>query len=628
MTVLARAGWLLSAIFFATILSSILHVDYLSASAGAVLLVVAVTALVRPDIGVLIVVTVTPVAWYLASWTWHSTIGWAEAVVCAVLSGASLNALRGRKGKGDGLPLSMSAPAVLFGATVVASLIASLAPASLRLGPAFTAAVLTQLTHQYFTDLRGFPGLHAGTLLLEGTVLFALAARIASTRTPGDGFQRRVAAAAAASAALAGAFNIARLVRAAARSDAFWASLADLAQRLRWNVHYADFNAAGSYFVMTALVAAALAVTSRGPRRVAWAAVAATIAAALWLTSSRVAVLAGVLAPSVIFLIVELARGRARAMRAAGIALAGLVLLGAIAVALPQRGNQQSTLLATDVRFGLIQTGARMIASDPVFGIGLAEFYQRSGEFSSPDLIAKFPVALHENAHNNFLQVAAELGVAGGVLFVWLMAAGLLAAGRRAVITRDPFLLVMLAGLSAFALTCIGGHPLLIPEPGYVFWTLLGVAAGSSIPLSPPRARLRWVVAICLAVVMLTLPWRTRAAMHGADLEHVGIGVPTTWEVSPDGTRYREAHGHATLFVPVGSGVKLRVYPLADQPLRLEIRLDGRVADIVLLKPREWNDLMIPRRNVASAARYGPLDLRLIDADQTAMWLTKDEPLR
>jgi O-antigen ligase len=625
-TVLARAGWLLSAAFFGTILSSVLLVDHLAVSADILLLLIAVVAALRPDVGVMVVVAVTPVAWYLASQTWHSNIVWAEAIACAVLTGASLNAVRGRDGDGR-LPLSLSAPAVLFGAIVVASLIASLGPAALRLGPAFANAFVTQLTREYFTDVRGFPGLHAGALLLEGLVLFAVAARIAAGRQPGDGLPRRIAAAAAASAALAGALNIDRLVRSAARGDSFWASLGDLADRFRWNVHYTDFNAAGSYFVMTALVAAALAVSVRGGRRIAWAAAAATIAAALWLTSSRVAVLAGVLAPGAIFMLAELARGRARAMRAAGIAAAGVVLLAVMAIALPQRGNQKSSLIATDVRFGLIQTGARMIASYPVFGIGLAEFYQRSGEFSSPDLIAKFPVAVHENAHNNFVQVAAELGVAGGLLFAWLIAAALAITGRRAVTTRDPFLLLTFAGLGAFVLTCLGGHPLLIPEAGYVFWTMLGVAAGASASPGHPRSRLRWLVAICLATIALTLPWRVRATMQDADLEHAAIGVLTNWQDSPDGRRYREFQGSATLFVPQGSALRLGVYPLTDQPVRLEIRLDGRVADIVLLTPRQWNDLTVPARNVTTPARYGPLDLRLIDASQTAMWITKVQPI-
>ena len=98
----------------------------------------------------------------------------------------------------------------------------------------------------------------------------------------------------------------------------------------------------------------------------------------------------------------------------------------------PERGNQKSWLIAANVRLGLVQTAARMIASRPAFGIGLAEFSRRSGEFSSPELLAAFPPAVHENAHNNFLQVTAELGLAGGAAFVWLLAAALRGSVRAA----------------------------------------------------------------------------------------------------------------------------------------------------------------------------------------------------
>jgi hypothetical protein len=70
------------------------------------------------------------------------------------------------------------------------------------------------------------------------------------------------------------------------------------------------------------------------------------------------------------------------------------------------------------------------------------------------------------------------------------------------------------------------------------------------------------------------------------------------------------------------------VYPLADRPLRLEMKLGGRVADIVTLAPRKWNNLIVPARSEASSARYVRLDLRLVDADQTAIWITKVLPIR
>ncbi len=677
MTGLARAGWLLAAALFATVLSSLLRVDYVGVVAEVLLALVVVVAAVRPDIGMLLVVAATPVAWYLGSHFWAWNVAWPETIVCAALTGVSLNAVGARE-TGRRLPHAVSALAVLFGALVVASLVASLGVKALRLGPGFTDAVVTQLTREYFTDVRGFPGLHSGMLLLEGLLLFAAAARIAADRAVDDRFLRSMAAAAAASATLASALNVARLLGAAWRRESFWTSLIELSDTQRWNVHYRDVNAAGSYFVMTVLLAVALAVAARGSRRLVWMSSAALIAIALWLTSSRVALLAAGVAPGVVLLIGEITRGRARAARAGAVSAAGVVLLVVIALTLPQRGIQKSSLLAADVRLGLIQTGARMMASRPVFGVGLGEFYQRSGEFSSPELIAKFPVAVHENAHNNFVQVGAELGIAAGVLFAWLMGAALVAIARRAVATvdttprdprdprpsdprdprdpqpsdprdprdprpsdprdprvprpsdpRDPRVprLLTLAALVAFALTCLGGHPLLIPEPGYVFWTMLGAATGWAAPLEPAPSRLRWLVPIGLIAVALTLPWRLRATTQDAELEHVGIGV-SAWQTSPDDIRYREAQGHASLFVLAGDANRFSVYPLADRPLRLEMKLGGRVADIVTLAPRRWNTLIIPARSEIPGARYARLDLRLIDADQTAIWITKVQPIR
>lgn len=629
MNALVRTGWLLSAALFATLLSSIRHVDHVGAAAYLLLLAVVVVAALRPGAGAIIAVAGAPLAWYFLSWPWNPTVAWAEAIACAALTGLSINFFLQGGARARRVPGAVAAPAILFGALVIASVIASLGIKALVLGPGFAAALVTQLAREYFIDVRGFPALHAGMLLLEGVLLFAAAARIAADRASDDRFLRRVTAAAAAAATLAAALNIGALLGAAWRAESFWASLVDLADRVRWNVHYGDFNAAGSYFVMAALLAAGLAAGSQGLRRLAWAAAAAAMAVAMWLTSSRVAVLAGVIALGGALLVREVAGGRTRAMRAFVIGAAAVALLGVLVFVLPQRGTQKSSFLAADVRLGLIQTGARMIASHPVFGLGLGEFYRRSPEFSSPELIAKFPaVAWHENAHNNYIQVTAELGLAAGILFTWMIAAALVTFARRASV-NDPRLMLTLAAVAAFALTCLGGHPLLIPEPGYVFWAMLGAAAGSvAAPAEARRGRVRWLVPICLVAIAITMPWRIRATTRDADLEHVGIGV-SLWRTSPDDIRYREAVGHATLFIPNGA-VRWRwsVYPLADQPVRLELTLDGRLADVVTLAPRQWNALTLPARSEPQGARSPRLDLRLLDSDQTAMWITKVLPIQ
>lgn len=617
----SRAGWIVSAAFFALLLSSIVHVDYVGAVPELALLAILVGAAVRPALGVTAVGLLIPIAWYLASQQWNPSVSWAEAIACAVLTGLSIDAARGPADRR--VPRAVAVPLWLFATLVATSIVASLGVMAVRLGPAFTDALVTHVTRQHFIDLRGFPALHAGVLLLEGLLLCALLARM----PPADAALRRAATAATAGAAIAAVLNVLRLVGAASRSDTFWASLAALSLRLRWNVHYADVNAAGSYFALTMLAGMGAAAAGSRRWRLIWSGGAALSAVALWLTGSRVAELAAILALAGAMLGWRTVTGRMRLLPAAIISAVAVVLLVVIAVALPHRGNQQSSVLAADVRLGLAQTSLSMLAGYPVFGIGLGEFYQRSGEFSSPALIEKFPVAVHENAHNNFLQIAAELGIPGGVLFLWLVMGGLEVIGRHAWRRRDPSVLLLFAGLAAFALTCLGGHPLLIPEPAYVFWMLLGAGVGTAAPIHQSGTRRPWILPVCCLAIALALPWRVQATLRDADLEHVGIGVSPVWQVSPDGVRYREAQGRATLFVPAASAFKFRVNVRGETSTRLELTLDGRVADVVSLGPQRWTDVILPARTVRPDARYRPLELRLIENEHAAIWITKVEPL-
>ena len=69
--------------------------------------------------------------------------------------------------------------------------------------------------------------------------------------------------------------------------------------------------------------------------------------------------------------------------------------------------------MAAAVRWELAQTSLRMTASRPSFGVGIGSFYCAVRRIRSPELLRIFPPAIHENAHNNFLQILAELGDRG-----------------------------------------------------------------------------------------------------------------------------------------------------------------------------------------------------------------------
>ena len=628
MTALARAGWILGALLFATIVSSIAHVPWVGLAPKLLLLAFGLLAAVRPSLALPVLAAANPVAWFLFAQRWNAAVPWGEAIVCAALAGLSANAAIGPR---SGLPSTFRMPAMLFGTIVIAAVIAALGVPALRLGPGFRDALATQIFREYFIDTRGFPALHTGMLLLEGTLLLVLAARLGSTSRAS---LRTIAAMSVAGATLAAVFNIEHLYSAAARADAFWSSLAHLSRTVRWNVHYADFNAAGSFFAMALLAGVGLTVTTRSAwSRGCWGLCTLTIAGALWLTASRAAYLSAIVATAGAAGMVWLLRSGHRVAAGTALAAATVAIVLVIALAAPMRGNQHSSLVAADVRLGMAGVAARMIASRPAFGIGAGEFHQRSGEFATPELIAKFPVAIHENAHNNFLQIAAELGLIGVTAFAWMVFGALWLAARNAA--ADRFRLIVLAAFAAFVITWLGGHPLLVPEAGYAFWLLLGVAAGTAAldvggareaRQARERRGPRAIVALCAVAILASVPWRMRASMNAADLEHIGIGV-SLWQQSPDGRRYRQAVGHCTLFVPTG-GFRVSVNPQTDTPVRLEVRLDGRVADVVTLRPRTWNDLSIPARTERIAARFAPLELRVVDGDRTGIWITKVEAFR
>jgi O-antigen ligase len=430
-----------------------------------------------------------------------------------------------------------------------------------------------------------------GMLLPEGVLLLLATADIAVSAPRRAGLQRMMVV----GAAVAALFNVLRIVTAALAREESWTALLTFVTTLRVNVHHTDRNAAGSYFAMALFLAAGLAWRNR-----AIGVPGALLAAAgLWLSGSRTALAASFLTAAAVGLL----RLRDRGHRRAALAIAGLgiVAVGAALWILYPAGRNADASLALQIRMALARAALAMTADYPWFGIGLGRFFELSRPYTH------LPVYIvNENAHNNFLQVLAELGITGLVLFVGVLGLALAGAGRAA--TRSEW--AIFAGPIVFLVTCLGGHPLLVAHAAYPFWMALGLASALSPFDGVPRAA-RAATAVLVVALTATLPFRAAAALRTADLAGTSAGL-SRWQREPDGSRYRWAGGRSTFHVPASARwVRLSLQHGSSGPDTIEVRilLNGREADRVLLRKDEgWRSVrLVPGRTADSA--FSRIDL-------------------
>jgi hypothetical protein len=255
------------------------------------------------------------------------------------------------------------------------------------------------------------------------------------------------------------------------------------------------------------------------------------------------------------------------------------------------------TSVALHVRLEMARISFAMLATHPWFGIGIGRYYNASAPLIASSSLAVY--YMRENAHNNYLQILAELGLVGAAAMGWLfwtVAVRLRTAASR---TGDPLPLWLAAALVAFLLTALVGHPLLTPEVGLNFWLLLGIAGGLSRTGGNAMSR---IGTGCFCVLMLaTFPARVKNEIRGLDREHVmyGFGARTPEE---GGFTYRTIERRATFFVDrdaISVRIPLRAPSSGVSGRRVTvvgIELDGREADRVTVGP-EWTTttLIMPR---------------------------------
>lgn len=583
-----------------------------------------ILAVVRPDAALLVTIALVGFGVILSHLAGVPLLRVTEVLVVASIAGCLVRALPQSTPFRRALVGRRSLPVALFAIAAVASAAVWQRVYQLQTADvsAYSRALLQFVTHDYFVQPGDFWVLIPTAAILEGLALYVAVAALCRVD---DTFSERALRMLALGGAGLAVMSVVRLAEILLRSPGFIESARATSAGLRISPQIADYIAAGSYFALCWLAALGIAMaTSR--HRVAWLTASVPLMAALYLTGSR-SVIAAALAGLVVLVFVVVGRRAAAARGVVAFAVIGVVAM-VISYSWMTGRDVAGTMAwqSLTVRFELVQAGWQVIATRPVFGIGIDRFYLLAAGFASPELRALWQGRMH--AHNDFLRFGAELGLVGLGLFLWILAA----AGRRIwqalETTRDVRLAGLAGGLVAFLVTSLVSNPLMVREVSYVFWIALGLAVGHSARLQaarnerdeevsesagPPRrvSDWRWRLALLLGcLLILSVPFRARMELANVDLTRVTYGF-YEWGTDPDGRRARWSGLRATIFVderarlveiplsaPVPSGV----------PQQVEVRVDGRLANRVTVGP-EWHRLRLP---LPSRPSTGPRRIDLV----------------
>jgi O-antigen ligase len=180
-------------------------------------------------------------------------------------------------------------------------------------------------------------------------------------------------------------------------------------------------------------------------------------------------------------------------------------------------------------RLALWRAAVAMAAQHPLTGVGLGRYPRLLPDFRDRWL----PL---DNAHNFYLQLAAETGALGALAFMATLVASivvLIGAMQRADARGAGFALGALFGTIASALTFLTGHWLLLPSGQFLWASALALGlAGAEVGREPAANRQPAASRATVALVVLVLAAYATAAAVMAPPPHGVWGY--SWGVFPE----------------------------------------------------------------------------------------------
>ena len=125
-------------------------------------------------------------------------------------------------------------------------------------------------------------------------------------------------------------------------------------------------------------------------------------------------------------------------------------------------------------RIPLNKLAVEVIKHNPILGVGAKNYWSVMGEYSNVD------IPIINVVHNAYLLHAAEMGIPGLIIFIWLLAAMFL-AGLRNLKLQDTFLVCLNIGIIS-GMAALWAHWLV--DPGEVsrvpiMWVLTAITLAS-----------------------------------------------------------------------------------------------------------------------------------------------------
>jgi len=543
-----------------------------------------------------------------------------DVLVAVSLAGCVVNAIPPGSRFRSALSGWVSAPLVLFAIAAVASTLSWLRVYQIQWGnsSAYLQALFHFAGHDYFVQPGEFWLIVSTVALLQGLALFAVTAAWCQLDPPFFARGLRMLTIGGAGLAM---MSVVRLGEILLRNPGGLAVMRATYDGLRISPQIPDFIAAGSYFSLCWLAAIGLAIAA-ARQRLGWGVASLPLLAGLYMTGSR-SVIAAALGGVLVLAFISFVRPRSTPIRGiiAVAIVAVLVMIGSFRwmVGHDIAGVQAKASLS--VRGELLRVGADVIATRPLFGVGIDRFFLVAGTIKSPLLDASW--SSRRNPHNDFLRVAGELGLVGLGLFVWILVSAATSIWRALRHSSDPPLAGLAAGLVAFLITSMVSNPLMLREVSYVFWIALGLAVGRTAAFQTPIGAsggrvpdvrssdrafgLRTSVTLVLAGVLIaSIPFRAKQELATIDPTRVSYGL-SDWEHDVDGTRFRLSGPQATVYVS-GRARRVEIPLRGTLPSRasqnVAVRLDGRTVNDIVVGP-DWQRLgvVLPAVDLAKSRR-------------------------